>query len=358
MAKDFMKSNDVVEENFASPEYYEDRKSEALNYLNGLSGWVTVLYEPELGDITIYKDTSGLDTERDDIGPEEREGYMELSVDEVIEIINSDRVRVYTKENLDWRNKESQQVSEGAAWGESQFEGEFPKDDGARPDDDKFAALRLKFPDASEEELSNVYSAMQMKESKENKEEFETHKFEQKTIEEGGEDSVLYNLNENTVIVLDFLNEDEDMSAIVNNDTIANEEKMTKEIKLASINNELKIINESHKESPEEFLTNKIGGLRHYKEGRVDPDEVRNIVSVENFKEQEDVDDVWRAEFVVRVPKRNLNNNEEFIMDSFKEVSDYEMRGGESFTNSHAYDTKDMGDYYLVKVSASGGFNV
>jgi hypothetical protein len=230
MAKDFMKSNDVVEENFASPEYYEDRKSEALNYLNGLSGWVTVLYEPELGDITIYKDTSGLDTERDDIGPEEREGYMELSVDEVLEIINSDRVRVYTKENLDWRNKESQQVSEGAAWGESQFEGEFPKDDGARPDDDKFAALRLKFPDASEEELSNVYSAMQMKESKENKEEFETHKFEQKTIEEGGEDSVLYNLNENTVIVLDFLNEDEDMSAIVNNDTIANEEKMTKEM--------------------------------------------------------------------------------------------------------------------------------
>lgn len=40
--------------------------------------------------------------------------------------------------------------------------------------------------------------------------EFETHKFEQKTIEEGEEDVELYSLNENTIIVLDFLDEDEE----------------------------------------------------------------------------------------------------------------------------------------------------
>ena len=39
---------------------------------------------------------------------------------------------------------------------------------------------------------------------------FETHKFEQKTIEEGEEDGELYSLNENTIIVLDFLDEDEE----------------------------------------------------------------------------------------------------------------------------------------------------
>jgi hypothetical protein len=46
-------------------------------------------------------------------------------------------------------------------------------------------------------------------ESEEKKDDFETHKFEQKTIEEGADDAELYNLNENTIIVLDFL-EDED----------------------------------------------------------------------------------------------------------------------------------------------------
>jgi len=40
------------------------------------------------------------------------------------------------------------------------------------------------------------------------KEEFETHQFEQKTIEEGDGDEELYTLNEDTIIVLDFLNED------------------------------------------------------------------------------------------------------------------------------------------------------
>lgn len=40
-------------------------------------------------------------------------------------------------------------------------------------------------------------------------EDFEVHKFNQKPIEEGEDDEKLYNLNENTIIVLDFI-EDED----------------------------------------------------------------------------------------------------------------------------------------------------
>jgi len=44
----------------------------------------------------------------------------------------------------------------------------------------------------------------------EEKDDFETHKFEQKTIEEGADDEELYTLNENTIIVLDFLKEDEE----------------------------------------------------------------------------------------------------------------------------------------------------
>ena len=47
-------------------------------------------------------------------------------------------------------------------------------------------------------------------ESTETEEEFETHQFEQKTIEEGAEDEELYTLNENTIIVLDFLNESDE----------------------------------------------------------------------------------------------------------------------------------------------------
>lgn len=44
------------------------------------------------------------------------------------------------------------------------------------------------------------------KEESENKEDFETHKFEQRKIEEGEDDEELYTLNENTIIVLNFLN--------------------------------------------------------------------------------------------------------------------------------------------------------
>ena len=44
----------------------------------------------------------------------------------------------------------------------------------------------------------------------EEKGEFETYKFEQKTIEEGDNDQELYSLNENTIIVLDFMDDEED----------------------------------------------------------------------------------------------------------------------------------------------------
>lgn len=44
----------------------------------------------------------------------------------------------------------------------------------------------------------------------ESKDEFETHEFEQKTIEEGENDDELYTLNENTIIVLDFMDDEED----------------------------------------------------------------------------------------------------------------------------------------------------
>jgi hypothetical protein len=46
-------------------------------------------------------------------------------------------------------------------------------------------------------------------ESVEKGNDFETHKFEQKEIEEGADDSELYSINENTIIVLGFI-EDED----------------------------------------------------------------------------------------------------------------------------------------------------
>ncbi len=46
--------------------------------------------------------------------------------------------------------------------------------------------------------------------SEKKSEEFETHKFEQKAIEEGENDEELYTLNENTIIVLDFMDDDEE----------------------------------------------------------------------------------------------------------------------------------------------------
>ena len=59
------------------------------------------------------------------------------------------------------------------------------------------------------EETEEAAEVVNESESKE--EDFETHEFEQKTIEEGENDEELYTLNENTIIVLDFMDdEDED----------------------------------------------------------------------------------------------------------------------------------------------------
>lgn len=46
--------------------------------------------------------------------------------------------------------------------------------------------------------------------SEKKSEEFETHKFEQKAIEEGENDEELYTLNENTIIVLDFMDDEDE----------------------------------------------------------------------------------------------------------------------------------------------------
>lgn len=142
----------VVGGNFATPEFYEDEKSEAIRYLNNTSGFVTVLYDQNNNDLVIYKDVTGLDQERDEIDQEEINSYMELSTEEVMEILNNGNVRVYTKEPLNVGDK--------------------------------------------------IY------ESNKESDEFETHTFEQKEIEGNVGDDELYTLNENTIIILDFLDEE------------------------------------------------------------------------------------------------------------------------------------------------------
>jgi hypothetical protein len=57
--------------------------------------------------------------------------------------------------------------------------------------------------------LNQVMRINENKTPRNDSEEFETHKFEQRPIEEGENDKELYNLNENTIIVLDFLDEEE-----------------------------------------------------------------------------------------------------------------------------------------------------
>ena len=65
-----------------------------------------------------------------------------------------------------------------------------------------------KISDYEEKRGKAIDSATKDKSVNESEEEFETHKFEQRAIEEGADDKELYSLNENTIIVLDFLDED------------------------------------------------------------------------------------------------------------------------------------------------------
>lgn len=139
-----------INENYMSDELYEKMRAEAINYLVKESGWVTVVYDPNNSDLMIYKGAVGLDPERDEVEPEDMENYMEISADEALELVKSGKVTPYL--------------------------------------------------------MDEIPSLETMNESAD-KEEFETHKFEQKTIEEGENDAELYSLNENTIIVLDFLNE-------------------------------------------------------------------------------------------------------------------------------------------------------
>jgi len=146
---DYLRKNNL-NENFMSDEMFEKMRSESINYLNSTSGWVTVLYDPNDNSLVLFKDVSGLDPERDEVEADEMENYMELSTDEVLELVKSGKVTPYLKDEIPTLN-----------------------------------------------------------ESKISEEEFETHKFEQKTIEEGENDEELYNLNEGTIIVLDFLDDAE-----------------------------------------------------------------------------------------------------------------------------------------------------
>ena len=86
--KNFVKT--YLKENFASQEFYDKEKQEAIEYLNNESGWVTILTQPGYNTVNIYKDVTGLDPERDNIDVEDIENYTELSVEEVLELVNND----------------------------------------------------------------------------------------------------------------------------------------------------------------------------------------------------------------------------------------------------------------------------
>lgn len=78
----------VIKENFASQEFYDKEKNDAINYLENESGWVTVLIDPNYQTIKIFKDAVGLDPQRDNIDEDEMDNYMELSVEEVFGLLD------------------------------------------------------------------------------------------------------------------------------------------------------------------------------------------------------------------------------------------------------------------------------
>jgi hypothetical protein len=92
--------------------------------------------------------------------------------------------------------------------GESSFEGgaTFYAKDMTTPSENK-EGLNENFGGGEDYELED--RKMQYGVNPEMDDEFETVDFEQEEIEEGENDSELYNLNENTTIILDFLDEDE-----------------------------------------------------------------------------------------------------------------------------------------------------
>jgi hypothetical protein len=156
-------SSSHINENYMSDEMFEKIRVEAINYLNGTSGWVTVLYEPNDSSLVIFKDVSGLDEERDEIELDEVENYMEISVDEALDLVRSGRVTPYIKEEIP-------SLSEG--------------------DDEDYELIGREVEYGINPEIDD---------------EFETHKFEQRSVKGSEDDKELYNLNENTIIILDFL---------------------------------------------------------------------------------------------------------------------------------------------------------
>ena len=92
--------------------------------------------------------------------------------------------------------------------GESSFEGGatfYAKD--MMTSNEKKEGLNENFGGGEDYELED--RKMQYGVNPEMDDDFETVDFEQEEIEEGENDSELYNLNENTTIILDFLDEDE-----------------------------------------------------------------------------------------------------------------------------------------------------
>jgi len=91
----------TIKENFASQEFHFEEREKAMEYLENTSGWVTILLDPTYNTIRIFQDVSGLDPERDNITEEEIENYMELSVDEVHELLLNNMTPILSPANID-----------------------------------------------------------------------------------------------------------------------------------------------------------------------------------------------------------------------------------------------------------------
>lgn len=85
-----------------------------------------------------------------------------------------------------------------------------PSEDGELDDEGNIEMEAVIDPNGYNIPLNQVMRINENTTSKNTEDEFETHQFEQKSIEEAADDKELYKLNENTIIVLDFLDDEED----------------------------------------------------------------------------------------------------------------------------------------------------
>lgn len=90
-AEAFGNDNDVIviNENFASQEFYDGENAEATEYLQDQEyNHHTVELDHNSNTIRIYKDVSGLDAERDQVDPEDMSNYMEMTGEEIMDVIS------------------------------------------------------------------------------------------------------------------------------------------------------------------------------------------------------------------------------------------------------------------------------